>query len=84
MAGLLAAIPARDRLSRGPVVLTVGHGARFIESFLALLRTAGVRRLVDVRTAPGSRKHPQFGRDALAGSLAGAGIDYVWRRELGG
>ena len=26
MAGVLAAVPARDRVSRGPVVLTVGDG----------------------------------------------------------
>jgi uncharacterized protein (DUF488 family) len=66
-------------------LFTIGHGARDIEAFVALLRTAGVEVLVDVRTAPGSRKHPQFGRDALAASLASAGIEYVWEgRALGG
>jgi uncharacterized protein (DUF488 family) len=66
-------------------VFTVGHGARDIDVFLDLLRGVGVRRLVDVRTAPGSRKHPQFGRDALAGSLHDAGIAYEWwGRDLGG
>ena len=68
-----------------PTVFTIGHGARDIETFLDLLEGAGVRRLVDVRTAPGSRKHPQFGREALERSLAERGIEYVWRgRELGG
>lgn len=66
-------------------MFTIGHGAREIDAFLDLLRGAGVRRLVDVRTAPGSRKHPQFGRDALEASLAGAGIGYAWEGEaLGG
>jgi uncharacterized protein (DUF488 family) len=66
-------------------ILTVGHGARPIDEFVDLLRGAGVRRLVDVRTAPGSRKHPQFGRDALAASLDTAGIAYEWwGRALGG
>ncbi len=66
-------------------MFTIGHGARDIVAFLDLLRGAGVRRLVDVRTAPGSRKHPQFGRDALEASLAGAGLGYVWEGEaLGG
>lgn len=66
-------------------MFTIGHGARTIEAFLDLLRAAGVRRLVDVRTAPGSRKHPQFGRDALEVSLAGVGIEYRWEGEaLGG
>ncbi|MGH2724521.1 MAG: DUF488 family protein [Actinomycetota bacterium] len=66
-------------------IFTIGHGARSIEEFLALLQGAGIRRLVDVRTAPGSRKHPQFGRDALAASLEERGVEYVWRgKELGG
>jgi uncharacterized protein (DUF488 family) len=67
------------------VVYTIGHGARDIEAFLGLLESAEIRRLVDVRTAPGSRKHPQFGRDALAGALEDRGIEYVWTgKELGG
>lgn len=40
--------------------------------------------MVDVRTAPGSRKHPQFGKDALASALQTRGIDYFWKKELGG
>jgi uncharacterized protein (DUF488 family) len=66
------------------VIFTVGHGTRPIEDFLAILWAAGIRRLVDVRTAPGSRRHPQFGQDALAASLQRQGIEYVWRKELGG
>jgi uncharacterized protein (DUF488 family) len=68
-----------------PTIYTIGHGARDIEAFIDLLLEAGVRRLVDVRTAPGSRKHPQFGRDALAKSLERADIAYQWEgRHLGG
>jgi uncharacterized protein (DUF488 family) len=66
------------------VIFTVGHGTRPIESFLAILGPAGVRRLVDVRTGPGSRRHPQFGQDALSASLEARGIEYVWRKDLGG
>jgi uncharacterized protein (DUF488 family) len=66
-------------------LFTIGHGARDIETFIELLRGAGIRRLVDIRTAPGSRKHPQFGKDALAASLAADGIAYEWwGRDLGG
>lgn len=69
----------------GPLLYSVGHGTRPIEAFLDLLRRAGVRRLVDVRTAPGSRRNPQFDRDALRSSVEAAGIEYVWAgRELGG
>jgi len=67
-----------------PTLFTIGHGTRPMEEFLDILRPAGIRRLVDVRTAPGSRKHPQFGQDALAASLAAQGIEYVWRKDLGG
>jgi uncharacterized protein (DUF488 family) len=67
------------------LVFTVGHGARSIEAFLAVLREARVSVLADVRRFPGSRRHPQFGRDALADSLAGEGIGYEWHGQaLGG
>ena len=62
----------------------MGHGTRSIEEFLTILREAGIHRLVDVRTAPGSRKHPQFGQEELEASLHAQGIDYVWRKDLGG
>jgi uncharacterized protein (DUF488 family) len=66
-------------------IFSIGHGARDIETFLELLEGAGIRRLVDVRTAPGSRKHPHFGRDALAASVEARGIRYEWRgKALGG
>ncbi len=66
-------------------IYSIGHGARAIETFLELLQGAGIERLVDVRTAPGSRKHPQFGRDALADSVEAQGIDYAWQgKALGG
>ena len=43
-----------------------------------------MRRLVDVRTAPGSRRHPHFNRSALAETLGAAGVVYGWRKDLGG
>ncbi|GAB3833517.1 DUF488 domain-containing protein [Dactylosporangium cerinum] len=66
-------------------ILTVGHGARSIGALLEILVEAGVGTLVDVRRSPGSRRHPQFGRDALADAVTGAGLRYTWRGEtLGG
>jgi uncharacterized protein (DUF488 family) len=67
------------------MILTVGHGARPIEAFVAVLRSASVATLLDIRRFPGSRRHPQFGRDALATALREAGIGYEWWGEaLGG
>lgn len=37
-----------------------------------------------MRTAPGSRRHPQFMSAELARSLAEHGIDYIHIKELGG
>lgn len=65
-------------------LLTLGHGTLSTEDFLALARGAGITRIVDVRSFPGSRRNPQFGREAMAEWLAEAGIEYVWEKRLGG
>jgi uncharacterized protein (DUF488 family) len=50
-----------------------------------VLRHASVTAIVDIRRFPGSRRHPQFGREALASALGEAGIGYEWQGEpLGG
>lgn len=66
------------------MIFTIGHSTRPIEDFLALLQAHGVRRLVDVRTVPRSRRNPQFAQENLAASLAAAGIAYEHRAGLGG
>ena len=71
-------------MTRNPRIFTIGHGTRSIEAFVELLHEAGIERLVDVRTAPGSRRHPQFGQEALAEALRRAGIEYHWAKDLGG
>lgn len=65
-------------------LLTVGHGTLSSEQLAALLDGAGVEALVDVRTAPGSRRHPQFARAEMERWLPAAGIAYRWERALGG
>jgi uncharacterized protein (DUF488 family) len=65
-------------------LITVGHGTLAVAELVALLKGAGVRSLVDVRRAPGSRHNPQFRREEMAGWLPEAGIAYRWERELGG
>jgi uncharacterized protein (DUF488 family) len=63
---------------------TVGHSTRSIEDFLALLRSHGIRTLVDVRRFPASRRYPQFNAEALATKLNAAGIQYRHLDVLGG
>ena len=65
-------------------IWTVGHGTRPIAELLAILREVEIAALADIRSMPGSRRHPQFAQNALRDSLAGAGIAYVHLRALGG
>ena len=65
-------------------ICTVGHSTRSFDELRALLQAAEVELLVDVRSVPHSRRHPQFERDALARSLSASGIGYVHERALGG
>jgi uncharacterized protein (DUF488 family) len=67
-----------------PEIFSVGHGARSLEEFLAILREVKIAVLADVRSFPGSRRYPQFGAKALAGALADEGIAYVHLVGLGG
>ncbi len=63
---------------------TLGHSTRSEREFLALLQAWAIEAVADVRRFPGSRRHPQFGPEALPRSLRAHGIDYVWIGELGG
>ena len=66
------------------MLLTFGHGTATAERMTELLRGAGVAVLVDVRTAPGSRRHPHVARAELERWLPEAGISYRWDKRLGG
>jgi uncharacterized protein (DUF488 family) len=65
-------------------VYSIGHGTATAEEFTRTLADAGVRLLADIRSAPGSRRNPQFGQSALRNTLAAAGIEYVHLPGLGG
>ncbi|HEY9555691.1 MAG TPA: DUF488 domain-containing protein [Acidimicrobiales bacterium] len=65
-------------------VHTLGHGTLPAEDLVALLDDAAVERLADVRSFPGSRHNPQFGREAMAEWVPEAGHPYVWLPKLGG
>ena len=65
-------------------IWTIGHSTREIDAFISLLEENGIKLLADVRSFPGSNRYPQFNREALAKSLADAGIRYEHFPELGG
>jgi len=63
---------------------TLGHSTLPIEDFFELLNAFAIAALVDVRSFPGSRRYPQFNKENLHSSLAGAGINYFHLPRLGG
>jgi uncharacterized protein (DUF488 family) len=63
---------------------TIGHSTRPVDEFLALLEAHRIEAIADVRRFPGSRRHPQYGKEALEQSLALKGIAYRWMPALGG
>src|SRR5438477_12863367 len=65
-------------------IWTIGHSTRKIDIVLSLLQENEIKLVADVRMFPGSRRYPQFGREALAKSLGEAGIGYEHFPELGG
>jgi uncharacterized protein (DUF488 family) len=65
-------------------LLTFGHGNLSEEEIGTLLTGTGVEHLVDVRRAPGSRRHPYVSRAAMAAWIPALGISYTWEPRLGG
>ena len=65
-------------------IWSVGHGARPLEDFLETLRASDIKTLADIRSQPGSRRHPHFGANLLAAALGEIGVAYVHLPELGG
>ncbi|MGH6890958.1 MAG: DUF488 family protein [Dongiaceae bacterium] len=58
------------------MIYTIGHSNHSITRFLDLLRGAGIDCVADVRSAPFSRRNPQFSQKPLASMLKDAGVEY--------
>ena len=65
-------------------IWTIGHSTRKIDIFLSLLKENGIKLVADVRMFPGSKRYPQFGREALGKSIGEHVIRYEHFPELGG
>lgn len=64
---------------------SIGNGSRKWDDFVSLLRLYGIQYLIDVRSRPGSRFHPQYNRSAMEVGLAAEGVRYVFMGDvLGG
>jgi len=63
-------------------LFTIGYEGATQPELIAALESAGVRRLIDVRQLPLSRR-PGFSKTPLRNALAEHGIDYVHLKALG-
>jgi uncharacterized protein (DUF488 family) len=63
-------------------IFTIGYEGATQPELIETLKAAGVKRVIDVRAVPLSRK-PGFSKNILANGLAEAGIDYVHLKALG-
>ena len=63
-------------------IFTIGYEAATVPEFMAALRKAGVKRVIDVRALPLSRR-PGFSKSPLKAALEEAGIEYVHLKALG-
>jgi uncharacterized protein (DUF488 family) len=68
-----------------PRIYSIGHSSRSLDELLDILQAHDISLLVDVRSFPGSRRHPHFSRDVLSEALRDRGIDYThFGNTLGG
>ena len=66
------------------IVYLIGHSNLPIEVFLSHLKHYRIEKVIDVRSVPRSRWHPQFNREPLRASLEQRRIGYQSLPALGG
>ena len=65
-------------------IWTIGHSTRSFEEFVAMLLSFPIEMVTDIRSFPGSRKFPQYNKEALGVSLPQNNIQYIHLKNLGG
>lgn len=71
-------------LAKEKLIWTIGHSTRELETLMAMLRSFSIGLVADIRSFPGSRRYPQFNKEALEISLPESHIQYLHIKELGG
>lgn len=66
------------------IIWTIGHSTHTLEHFIAILKSFRIELVADIRSFPGSRKFPQFNKEALQVSLPDEQMLYVHIKYLGG
>jgi len=66
------------------MIWTIGHSTHSLDEFMAMLHSFKIELVADIRSYPGSRKFPQFNKEALEISLPQNHIQYIHIKDLGG
>ena len=66
------------------IIWTIGHSTRTFEELVEMLHSFQIEMVVDIRSYPGSRRYPQFNKEALEISMPENNIQYIHLKELGG
>ena len=72
------------KCNKNKTIWTIGHSTHSLEVFVAMLHSFKIELVVDIRSFPGSRKFPQFNKEALEISLPRNSIRYTHLKDLGG
>ena len=70
--------------NKNKFIWSIGHSTRPFEEFVAILNSFKIELVADIRSYPGSRKFPQFNREALEICLPQNNIQYIHLKNLGG
>ena len=65
-------------------IWTIGHSTRTLEYFVQMLHSFEIKMLVDIRSFPGSKRHPHFNKENLVVTIPQNDISYVHLKSLGG
>ncbi len=66
------------------IIWTIGHSTRTLEELVQMLHSFKIELVADIRSYPGSRRYPQFNKEALEISLPEKHIQYIHLKALGG
>ena len=72
------------KISHNKTVWTIGHSTRTLEELVEMVHSFQIEMVVDIRSYPGSRRYPQFNKEALEISLPENNIQYFHLKNLGG
>lgn len=72
------------KLNENKTVWSIGHSTRTLEELVEMLHSFQIEIVADIRSYPGSRRYPQFNKEALEISFPENNIQYVHLKDLGG